>query len=158
MRRILGSLPHQPRYAPDYSLQACFPVKLTRKLDKGADTAALHQGLTPFQTSVLSGNVRVVQWFLEHQHGKPMDGCHPSKATSDTGRRTPLQLALASGVPDVVRMLVKEATVHDVKRCWELLEKQLASISATDERQQKWLEIKDALCTKVSTLRFVGRH
>ena len=136
-------------------LSICHSAKLMYMFETGADTAALNkQHLTPFHASILSGNVRVVRWFLERHRSKPMEGCHPSKATSDPGRRTPLQLALASGVPDVVQALLNDATVHDVRKCWEHLEKQLESASAADGHISTWTEMKDVLWKKVGAVCF----
>jgi ankyrin repeat protein len=50
------------------------------------------------------------------------DGCHPSKAAKDKNGSTPLQLAFKSGNVDMVELLLKDATVHNVKRCWAQLE------------------------------------
>ncbi|KAH8829643.1 hypothetical protein DL96DRAFT_1598953 [Flagelloscypha sp. PMI_526] len=48
----------------------------------------------------------------------PAEGCHPSKALADG--RTPLQVAVAQDHVEVVKLLVKDATVHDVQRLWAL--------------------------------------
>ncbi|KAG6910900.1 hypothetical protein DXG01_006583 [Tephrocybe rancida] len=86
-------------------------------LDKGADMAALNKdGLSPFHQSILSGNTPVVRFFLSRR-GKSFEGCHPSKAVADG--RTPLRLAIASNSVPTVQLLLKDATVHDVERCWE---------------------------------------
>jgi len=105
--------------------------------------------LTPFQVAILAGNKRVVQWFMDQHRRKPMDGCHPSKAAADAARRTPLQLALASGVPEIVQMLINDATVHDVKRCWAILQKKLSAAPSDDEHTSPRLKIRDILLKKV---------
>ena len=102
----------------------------------GAATTALDAAsLTPFHVAIRRGNTRVVRWFLEQPRGTALGGCHPSKAAPDG--RTPLQLALASGVPELVQLLLKDATVHDAARCW-----------AQDAGKRP--EIRDVLLTKVS--------
>ena len=86
-------------------------------LERGADTTLLNAAkLTPFQQSVLSGNVAAAKYFLSRQ-GKLSEGCHPSKAAADG--RTPLQLAIASGNHDMVKLLLKDATVHDAQKCFQ---------------------------------------
>ncbi|KAF5386702.1 hypothetical protein D9615_001736 [Tricholomella constricta] len=81
-----------------------------------ADMTALNkENLTPFHQSILSGNTPVVRFFLTRR-AKP-SGCHPSKAAADG--RTPLQLAITSHSVSTVELLLKDATVHDVERCWE---------------------------------------
>ena len=122
-------------------------------INKGADPTSLNTDmLTPFHVSILSGNKRVVQWFIDQQRRKPMDGCHLSKAAADTARRTPLQLALASGVPEIVEMLLNDATVHDVRRCWGILEKKLSSAPSGAEHTKGLLGIKDILLKKVRSV------
>lgn len=46
------------------------------------------------------------------------EGCHPSKAAQDAAKRTPLQLAIHTGAVDMIQLMVKYATVHDVEACW----------------------------------------
>jgi len=83
---------------------------------RGANLSALNQeNLTPFHASVLSGNVDAARFFLSRR--TKGEGCHPSKAALDG--RTPLQLAIASGSVSMVELVLKDATVHDVQRCWE---------------------------------------
>jgi len=79
-------------------------------------TALNKDNLTPFHQSILSGNTSVVRYFLTRR-AKTSEGSHPSKAAPDG--RTPLQLAIASDSIPTVRLLLKDATVHDVERCWE---------------------------------------
>lgn len=67
------------------------------------------------------------------RRGKSISGYHPSKAAPSG--RTPLQLAIASGATDMVGLFIKDATIHDVERCWK-------TESIIDE-------IKDVLRTKV---------
>ncbi|KAF8906035.1 hypothetical protein CPB84DRAFT_1770888 [Gymnopilus junonius] len=51
------------------------------------------------------------------EHGtRSFEGYHPSKTTPSG--RTPLQLAVESGAPLVVKLLVKHVTTHDVEKCW----------------------------------------
>ncbi|KAG5341991.1 hypothetical protein C0989_006140 [Termitomyces sp. Mn162] len=88
-------------------------------LDKGANLSSLNKdNLAPFHSAILFGNTPVVQYFLSRR-GKSLEGCHPSRAVADG--RTPLQMAIASGSAPTVELLLKDATVHDVERCWESL-------------------------------------
>ncbi|KAJ7771881.1 hypothetical protein B0H16DRAFT_1515088 [Mycena metata] len=91
-------------------------------LDKGADPQALNDAkLHPFHVAIACGNVSVVKFFLLRRvRGKTTPGCHPSKAAPDG--RPPLQIALAGGNAEMVTLMTKEATVHDVERCWLLPE------------------------------------
>ncbi|KAJ7043370.1 hypothetical protein C8F04DRAFT_1074557 [Mycena alexandri] len=91
-------------------------------LDKGADPQALNDAkLHPFHVAIACGNVSVVSFFLLRRvRGGTTPGCHPSKAAPDG--RTPLQIALAGGNAEMVALMTKEATVHDVERCWLLPE------------------------------------
>lgn len=89
--------------------------------------------LTPFHTAIKAGNTNFVRFVLERR-GRSFEGYHPSKAASSG--RTPLQLAIDSGVSAMVELLVKDATTHDVERCWKS-----ESISE---------EIKQILRTKVN--------
>jgi hypothetical protein len=73
--------------------------------------------LTPFQASILSGNIPVAHFFISHR--AKTEGCHPSKAAVDG--RTPLQLGIASNSMPMVELVLKHATVHDVQKCWERL-------------------------------------
>lgn len=79
-------------------------------------TALNKDNLTPFHMSILSGNTPVARFFLSRR-ANSSEGCHPSKASADG--RTPLQLAIASGSVSTVELVLKDATVHDVERCWE---------------------------------------
>lgn len=86
-------------------------------LEQGANPVALNKSrLTPFHASIQAGNTPVVR-FLLNRRGRSSDGYHPSKVSA--AGRTPLQLAIASGIPSMVELLVKDATTHDVQRCWE---------------------------------------
>ena len=125
------------------SLLSCFSSKKVRFhrcflfLDfshrAGAQTNTLDKDqLTPFHAAIKAGNVNFVRFVLEHR-GRSFEGYHPSKAAPSG--RTPLQLAIDSGVPGMVELLVKDATTHDVEWCWKS-----KSISA---------EIKQILRTKV---------
>ncbi|GJJ14365.1 hypothetical protein Clacol_008629 [Clathrus columnatus] len=112
-------------------------------IQKGADPGALNQNsLTPFHAAILSGNASSVNWFLQKQRAKPIPGCHPSKAAPDG--RTPLQLAIAGGNNEVIKLVVKDATVHDVEKCWKGL--------LTNDQQQfdevQCNEIREILTTK----------
>lgn len=85
---------------------------------EGADPAAENSsGFTPFHVSIHCGNASAVQFFLSRL-GKHAEGCHPSKALADG--RTPLQLAVSAAQIESVKLLVKDATVHDVQRLWVL--------------------------------------
>jgi hypothetical protein len=98
---------------------------------RGADYNLLSSSkLSPFHTAILKGNTPVVRWFLNLK--STPENCHPSRATADG--RTPLQLAIASGVKGVVALMLKDAPVHDVEKCW------LANDSE---------EIRNVLSTKV---------
>ncbi|KAJ7067730.1 hypothetical protein B0H15DRAFT_1027963 [Mycena belliarum] len=91
-------------------------------LDRGAVTDALNDAkLHPFHVAIACGNVAVVKYFLLRRvKGGVTPGCHPSKAAPDG--RTPLQIAIASGKADMIALMTKEATVHDVERCWQQTE------------------------------------
>ncbi|KAJ6606659.1 hypothetical protein DFH09DRAFT_1299873 [Mycena vulgaris] len=88
-------------------------------LDKGAIPDALNDAkLYPFHVAISCGNVAVVKFFLLRRvNGRFTPGCHPSKAAPDG--RTPLQIAISSGKADMIALMTKEATVHDVERCWQ---------------------------------------
>lgn len=66
----------------------------------------------------MGGNLPVVKYFLARR-AKFSDCCHPSKKALDG--RTPLQLAITSGSVPLVEFLLKDATVHDVERCWMIV-------------------------------------
>lgn len=87
--------------------------------------------LTPFHTAILRGNISVVRHLLslyrntkstDPKYQSYRDGCHPSKAVQDKSGTTPLQLAIKSGNPDMVDLLMKDATVHDVEKCWKMID------------------------------------
>ena len=90
--------------------------------------------LTPFHASIKAGNTPVVRFIMERR-GRSFDGYHPSKAAPSG--QTPLQLAIESGVASMVELFVKDATTHDVARCWK-----------TESMAE---EIREILRTKVST-------
>ncbi|KAF8892667.1 hypothetical protein BD779DRAFT_1510231 [Infundibulicybe gibba] len=95
---------------------ACDENLFNYLVDKGADPMGLNQArLTPFHVAILSGNVPLVERLLRRR-GKAAEGIHASKAAADG--RTPLQLALAGGCSQMVELLLKDATVHDVEYCW----------------------------------------
>ena len=114
--------------------------------------------LNAFHISILNGNLSVARLFL-HRHNIQIythnltqadrDAFHPSKAAQDG--RTPLQLALASESPDMVELLVKEATVHDVEACWLMIHNKGAEAS-----KAPWLGIKAILATKVGSTTALG--
>ncbi|KAJ7684809.1 hypothetical protein DFH06DRAFT_19820 [Mycena polygramma] len=87
-------------------------------LDKGAIPDALNDAkLYPFHIAIACGNVAAVKFFLLRRvHGKQTPGCIPSKVAPDG--RSPLQIAIASGNAEMITLMTKEATVHDVERCW----------------------------------------
>lgn len=108
----------------------------------GANPVALNKSqLTPFHASIQVGNTPVVR-FLLNRRGRSSEGYHPSKVSA--AGRTPLQLAIASGIPSMVELLVKDATTHDVQRCWE--------------REEMSDEIRNILKTKVSRRQTCGLH
>jgi len=108
----------------------------------GANPVALNKSqLTPFHASIQAGNTPVVRLLL-NQRGRSSEGYHPSKVSA--AGRTPLQLAIASGIPSTVELLVKDATTHDVQRCWE--------------REEMSDEIRNLLKTKVSQRQAGGLH
>lgn len=74
------------------------------------------QQLSPFHAAIFAGNTPVVRFIMERR-GKSFDGYHPSKAAPSG--RTPLQLAIASGATAMVELFIKDATTHDVERCWK---------------------------------------
>ncbi|KAJ7490046.1 hypothetical protein B0H11DRAFT_2011493 [Mycena galericulata] len=88
-------------------------------LDKGAMTEALNDAkLYPFHVAISCGNVVAVKFFLLRRvNGKFTPGCHPSKVAPDG--RTPLNIAITSGNAEMIALMTKEATVHDVERCWQ---------------------------------------
>ncbi|PPQ63204.1 hypothetical protein CVT24_005749 [Panaeolus cyanescens] len=96
-------------------------AKHTRKQDPlrgaSADTKLLNkQDLTPFHAAIKAGNTRVVRFIMDRR-GRSFEGYHPSKAAPSG--RTPLQLAIDSHQPAMIELLVREATTHDVERCWK---------------------------------------
>lgn len=101
----------------------------------GADPAALDpSSLSPFHVAILSGNTPVVRHFIslyrnikstDPKYQSFCDGCHPSKATASKGENTPLQLAIKRENIDVIELLLRDATVHDVEKCWGLLDQGL---------------------------------
>ncbi|KAJ6611801.1 ankyrin repeat-containing domain protein [Mycena sp. CBHHK59/15] len=88
-------------------------------LDKGADPNVINNAkLYPFHVAISYGNVAAAKFFLQRRvNGRSTPAFHPSKAAPDG--RTPLQLAIFSGSADMVALMTKEATVHDVERCWQ---------------------------------------
>jgi ankyrin repeat protein len=63
--------------------------------------------------------VAAVKFFLLRRvRGRETPGCNPSKVAPDG--RTPLQIAIVGGNAEMVALMTKEATVHDVERCWPL--------------------------------------
>lgn len=97
----------------------------------GADPSALDPShLTPFHVAIVCGNTAVVRHLItlyrntkstDPRYQSLCDGCHPSKAAKDKDASTPLQLAIKSGNLDMVELLLKDATVHNVERCWAQL-------------------------------------
>lgn len=98
----------------------------------GADPAALDTSLhTPFHVAILQGNTPVVRHLIslyrntkstDPKYQPLRDGCHPSKAAKDKNGSTPLQLAMKSENIAVIEVLLKDATVHDIERCWGQLD------------------------------------
>ncbi|KAJ7273394.1 hypothetical protein C8J57DRAFT_1317799 [Mycena rebaudengoi] len=99
--------------------RSCDETLILFLLEKGADPDLLnHAKLYPFHVSILFGNVPVAKFFLQRRlTSKTSVGCHPSKAAPDG--RTPLQLAIASASVDMIALMTKEATSHDVERCFQ---------------------------------------
>ncbi|KAE9408245.1 hypothetical protein BT96DRAFT_28448 [Gymnopus androsaceus JB14] len=82
-------------------------------LEKGADVEALDgEDLTAFHLAVRAGNVPAAKVLLTHKD------VHPSRAAKNG--QTPLQLAIKSKNLDMISLVVKDATVHDVRRCWDM--------------------------------------
>ncbi|KAJ3935487.1 MAG: hypothetical protein NXY57DRAFT_1097962 [Lentinula lateritia] len=69
------------------------------------------EDLTAFHLAVRSGNLAVSQVLLAHRD------VHPSRAAKNG--ETPLQLAIKSKDLSILRLVIKDATVHDVQRCWD---------------------------------------
>jgi hypothetical protein len=98
----------------------------------GANPSALDPShLTPFHVAILRGNTPVARHLIslyrntkstDPRYQSFCDGCHPSKAAKDKNGSTPLELAIKSGSIDMVELLLKDATVHNVQRCWSQLE------------------------------------
>lgn len=81
----------------------------------GADVQTLNsEDLTAFHLAVRSGDVPVAKVLLTHKD------VHPSRAAKNG--QTPLQLAVKSKNQnlEMLSLIVKDATVHDVRRCWEM--------------------------------------
>lgn len=131
----------------------------------GADVTILTKSrLTPFHFAIVHGNTNVVVYYLINKR-KGLSGIfHPSKAAPDG--RTPLQLALGlggNGNPgwarkpeiEIVRLLVKDATVHDVERCWDewRVREQKQRGDVVDEGM--WEEMREVMLTKVRSLVFI---
>lgn len=111
--------------------------------------------LTPFHVAVTHGNTPVVIFYLSGGR-KGLSGVfHPGKAAPDG--RTPLQLALGLGPgggnrkPEtgMLVMLVKDATVHDVERCWDLWQEKKYTQKAGVIDDELWEEVRGILLTKV---------
>lgn len=112
-------------------------------IEKGVAVDALtNEKYTPFQLAAMHGNLPLVQ-YIHTSHSKL---CHPSKAT-ERGT-TPLQLAIQSENPEVVRYLVKYAPVHDVTNCWNTVEVNLEG-AENDVEKAKWETMRKVLQTKV---------
>lgn len=78
----------------------------------GVDVNAVNsEDLTAFHLAVRSGNLAVSQVLLAHRD------VHPSRAAKNG--ETPLQLAIKSKDLSILRLVIKDATVHDVQRCWD---------------------------------------
>ncbi|KAJ3904199.1 hypothetical protein F5879DRAFT_989432 [Lentinula edodes] len=69
------------------------------------------EDLTAFHLAVRSGNLAASQVLLAHRD------VHPSRAAKNG--ETPLQLAIKSKDLSILRLVIKDATVHDVQRCWD---------------------------------------
>lgn len=130
-------------------------------IQRGADAAALDPSRhTPFHVSILKGNIPVARLFLslyrdtkttDPRYPSIREGCHPSKASKDTQSNTPLQMAIKCGKFELVELLLKDATVHDVEKCWTLLQPD----DAGDREVRELLLTKVSIyvhCPKVSTL------
>jgi ankyrin repeat protein len=114
----------------------------------GADPSALDPShLTPFHVAISRGNTPVarhlISLYRNTKNSDPRyqlfcDGCHPSKAAKDKDGTTPLQLAIRSDNLDMVELLLKDATVHNVEKCWAQL-----------QQEEQRGEIGDMLLTKV---------
>lgn len=97
----------------------------------GADPSALDPSfLTPFHVAILRGNTSVARHLIslyrntkstDPRYQSFCDGCHPSKAAKDKNASTPLELAIKGGSLDMVELLLKDATVHNVQKCWSQL-------------------------------------
>ncbi|EIN13247.1 hypothetical protein PUNSTDRAFT_139866 [Punctularia strigosozonata HHB-11173 SS5] len=112
-----------------------------------ADLTCLNgEKLTPFHVAAKYGNLEAVKYFIDIQR------CHPSKAAENG--QTPLQLAMGSvshakdvdTLAHLVALLVKPAPVHDVTRCWSIIENEMEK--ADEDMRQTLTKIKDALLTK----------
>jgi ankyrin repeat protein len=117
----------------------------------GADPAALDPSqFTPFHVAISRGNMPVTRHLIslyrntkstDPRYQSFCDGCHPSKAAKDKNGSTPLQLAITSGKIDMVQLLLKDATVHNVEKCWIQL-----------EQEEQTGEIGSMLLTKVGLM------
>ncbi|KAF7322709.1 CMGC/DYRK/DYRK2 protein kinase [Mycena chlorophos] len=113
----------EPRYFTTMLHAACRKGDerlLAFLLDKGAKTDAMNDAkMYPFHVALSCGNVGAVKLLIQRrQHGEPLPGCHPSKATASG--RPPLLLAIEGGNAEIVELMTKEATVSQVDSCWEL--------------------------------------
>ncbi|KAF9076133.1 hypothetical protein BDP27DRAFT_1313947 [Rhodocollybia butyracea] len=81
-------------------------------LGKGADVSLTNgDDLTAFHLACSSGNIFAAKVLLAHKD------VHPSRAARNG--MTPLQLALKSRSLEMLQLVLKDATVHDVERCWK---------------------------------------
>ncbi|KAF8964086.1 hypothetical protein BDZ97DRAFT_943617 [Flammula alnicola] len=120
-------------------------------IERGAKPTTLNKNkLTPFHAAIQAGNTRVVRFIMERR-GKSFEGYHPSKAAPSG--RTPLQLAIESRVPAMVELLVKDATTHDVERCWksETMSEEIREILRSKDlfHLKRWsIRIQHLFCRK----------
>ena len=75
--------------------------------------------LTPFHAALASGAVPLIEWMLEQYSPKEREN---AGVTRPTEGESLVSLALSSGKPEAVELLLAHSTVAQVAECWEWLD------------------------------------